>query len=88
MEHNECPTVPCEMVKRLQAVLYGNGSEGLMMRLVRIEERLDSIGRELERSHEETLRRMETRLRWAIALIPSFIYFLMNFLLKFFETNR
>lgn len=84
MEHNECPTVPCEMVKRLQAVLYGNGSEGVMMRLVRIEERLDSIGRELERSHEETLRRMEARLRWAIALIPSLIYVLMNILMKVF----
>jgi len=84
LEHNECPTVPCEMVKRLQAVLYGNGSEGVMMRLVRIEERLDSIGRELERSHEETLRRMESRLRWAIALIPSLIYVLMNILMKVF----
>jgi len=72
------------MVKRLQTVLYGNGSEGLMIRLVRIEERLESIGRELERSHEETLRRMESRLRWAIALIPSLIYVLMNILMKVF----
>jgi len=31
---------------------------------------------------------METRLRWAIALIPSFIYVLMNILLKVLEHHH
>ena len=77
-----------EMLNRLHSVVYGNGAEGILTRLARIEERIENIGKELERSQEETLRRMETRLRWAIALIPSFIYVLMNILLKVLEHHH
>ena len=85
--HTQDHYYPCEMVTRLHSMVYGNGNEGLLVRLARIEERIDSLKRDLEDFNADTMRRMEARLRWAIALIPSLIYLLFNLVMHYLDKN-
>lgn len=62
-----------DTVERVVEVIFGNGREGIIERMVRLEEQIRQLTDNIRQLREEDLRAQEIRLRWAIAIASMII---------------
>lgn len=67
-------------IDRLESLLYGENGDGLRGRMIRLEEQIHSLQKELQSTRQEIISKHESQLRWAIAIVGTLATLITNIL--------